>query len=178
MGLKKLPSQFYDAENFYFDVQNRLRDKVKDYTFKFTGHSLGGSLAQLIGAKHGNETVTFNAYGIENIENIDVNFSNNIVNYGNNNDLIYNLGEHVGKTINIATDKKPIINTKYRLKKYHLIEDMGDIQKIPDNENIDNGKNPIQKLTDKIKNGEVFVRSYTKSNGVNVSAHTRSMPAK
>lgn len=55
---------------------------------------------------------------------------------------------------------------------------MGDIQKIPDNENIDNGKNPIQKLADKIKNGEVFVLSYTKSNGVNISAHTRSMPSK
>lgn len=36
----------------------------------------------------------------------------------------------------------------------------------------------MKKLTDKIKNGEVFVRSYTKSNGVNVSAHTRSYPEK
>lgn len=178
MGRKKLPSQFYDAENFYFNVQNSLRDKVKDYTFKFTGHSLGGSLAQLMGAKHGNETVTFNAYGIGNIEKIDVNFSDNITNYGNNHDVIYNLSEHVGKTINILTDTQSLIDTEHPIIKYHYIEDMGDIKKIPDMQNLNELKDLSNNSVDIDRNGEVFVRSYTKSNGVNVSAHTRSYPEK
>ena len=36
-----------------------------NYNIILTGHSLGGALAQMIGAVTGAETVTFNAYGIK-----------------------------------------------------------------------------------------------------------------
>ncbi len=55
---------------------------------------------------------------------------------------------------------------------------MGDIKKIPDMKNLNELKNLSNNSVDIDKNGEVFVRSYTKSNGVNVSARTRSMPSK
>ena len=32
-----------------------------------TGHSLGGSLAQIVGALYDVETVTFNAYGVKDV---------------------------------------------------------------------------------------------------------------
>ena len=57
----------------------------------FTGHSLGGSLAQLMSNKTGHETVTFNAYGVRDIlqGNVRDNLEN-IRNYGNINDTVFN----------------------------------------------------------------------------------------
>ncbi len=87
MAKKKLPNQYADAQKFYEKVK-------KDFTNQeivFTGHSLGGSLAQLMSNKTGHETVTFNAYGVRDIlqGNMRDNLEN-IRNYGNINDTVFN----------------------------------------------------------------------------------------
>ena len=87
MAKKKLPNQYVDAQKFYEKVK-------KDFTNQeivFTGHSLGGSLAQLMSNKTGHETVTFNAYGVRDIlqGNVRDNLEN-IRNYGNINDTVFN----------------------------------------------------------------------------------------
>ena len=59
MGLQLLPRQMKDAEEAYL---NAVRKYGKENVI-LTGHSLGGSEAQILGAKYGVETVTFAAYG-------------------------------------------------------------------------------------------------------------------
>ena len=58
---KKIPPQINEAKNFIKTIQADPKFKNKNITL--TGHSLGGSLAQLIGAMYGYNTVTFNPYG-------------------------------------------------------------------------------------------------------------------
>ena len=87
LAKKKLPNQYADAQKFY----EKVRKDFPDQEIIFTGHSLGGSLAQLMSYKTGHETVTFNAYGVRNIlqgyvrDNLE-----NIRNYGNINDTVFN----------------------------------------------------------------------------------------
>ena len=59
MGLDMLPTQYIYAKEYY----NQISDKYEGAEISNTGHSLGGSLAQLLGAETGIQTETFNAYG-------------------------------------------------------------------------------------------------------------------
>ena len=86
MGLNRLPSQYVDAHNFYLQVKSNFPNKK----IVFTGHSLGGALAQLMGAETGNETVTFNAYGAGDLIQKDNVKGTNIRNYGNIDDTVFN----------------------------------------------------------------------------------------
>lgn len=103
MGTNNLPIQYIDAINYYNEIQKMFpRSKIV-----FTGHSLGGSLAQLMGNLTGNETVTFNAYGVGNLLNGNINYENskNIRNYGNINDFTFcrNIRNQVGETyVNVS----------------------------------------------------------------------------
>lgn len=72
--------QLLDAEIFY----NAVITQYGDSNITITGHSLGGALAQLVGAETGVETVTFNAPGMKN--QISGGSYNNITNYVNLND--------------------------------------------------------------------------------------------
>ena len=89
-----LPAQFADAEKF---VNSVLASHPKaDYTF--TGHSLGGSLAQYMTYKTGHKSTTFNGPGIgslvESVTGEKINYSayeNLSTNYANESDLIGNL---------------------------------------------------------------------------------------
>ena len=89
-----LPAQFADAEKF---VNSVLTSHPKaDYTF--TGHSLGGSLAQYMTYKTGHKSTTFNGPGIgslvESVTGQKINYSayeNLSTNYANESDLIGNL---------------------------------------------------------------------------------------
>ena len=68
MGVGALPAQFASAQLAYDaakDVAAALGVAPSDIVI--TGHSLGGALAQLLGASYGNQTETFNAYGAGNL---------------------------------------------------------------------------------------------------------------
>ena len=94
-----IPSVSYIyAQNFY----TAIKSAFPDCEIEFTGHSLGGAIAQLMGAKYGNKTVTFNAPGMLNLlEQIDCSITstyNNITNYSVLNDYVGNFQAHVGYT--------------------------------------------------------------------------------
>ena len=135
MASGSLPSQFYSAEKFF----NELRDTYGDkYKFVLTGHSLGGSISQALGAVTGLETVTFSAYGIGHIKYDRFKYSKNITNYGSKYDGIFmnNIDNQIGKTLILVEDKN---NKYYATKSYtgiqinpngkymHLLENMEDL---------------------------------------------------
>lgn len=134
----KIPSQYVDAINYYNEIQKMFpRSKIV-----FTGHSLGGSLAQLMGNLTGNETVTFNAYGVGNLLNGNINYENskNIRNYGNINDFTFcrNLRNQVGETyVNVSRhgSDEYITNSSFGeyfggldLVFHHFIGSMGNLE--------------------------------------------------
>ena len=93
---------FHKAENFYNQIIEYYNAIGEDVEIEFTGHSIGGAIAQLMGAKYGNKTVTFNAPGMLNLlEQIDCSTTatyNNITNYSVLNDYVGNFQAHVGYT--------------------------------------------------------------------------------
>ena len=103
MFCKLVPQQYKPAEDYF----NSLKDVDKSRVI-FTGHSLGGSVAQLLGSKYGNETVTFEAYGTADI-NGGGSYTNNIINFGNEYDpvFIWNVENQRGiiKIMDIQADK-------------------------------------------------------------------------
>ena len=134
----KIPSQYVDAINYYNEIQKTFPSSK----IVFTGHSLGGSLAQLMGNLTGNETVTFNAYGVGNLLNGNINYENskNIRNYGNINDLVFmmNFDNQLGHTqvINSSFDDDFYLTKGYNGSYpqgghdlvHHKIEQMGNLE--------------------------------------------------
>ena len=133
MCINSLPAQYFDAQEFYA----KARYSFPNSSIVNTGHSLGGSLAQLIGNVTGDETITFNAYGVGNLISSDnIRKNANIRNYGNKKDPIFrsNLKNQIGEIYIIGSEN----NNKCFLKnkaycenllslKYHKIEDMGNL---------------------------------------------------
>ena len=108
--LKDGANQFQDAFNFYINTVKKVGGASNIGTRSFTGHSLGGGLAQYMAymTNGAYKTMTFDAVGIGQILK-DVNFSsynNNVKNYVNENDFIGNYGDHLGEVIYIEDQAK------------------------------------------------------------------------
>lgn len=102
--LGQVPEQFEDANKFYKIIKRNF----PDHKIIFVGKSLGGSLAELLGAIYGHETYTFASPGMRYaiaqlksdyrkkvIDNSKSNF-NYIKSYYNINDPCGGYGEHIG----------------------------------------------------------------------------------
>ena len=135
MGFNQLPNQYVDAQNFY----EKVRKDFPNQKIIFTGHSLGGSLAQLVSNETGNEAVTFNAYGVGDLVKGHVRENLNIRNYGNVDDTVFNLNlrNQLGKTYIIGYGKNSEYVTKSNKgdyipglhpRKFHKIETMGNLE--------------------------------------------------
>lgn len=121
---KEKPLQFKDAEIMYKNVMQ----KYPKYSITFTGHSLGGSIAQLMGAKYKHQTVTFNAYGIGQLNGLEINSTKNIINYAHRDDGVFNEKRcwHIGKVIyTYAGDNVFLRNNKLG---NHKIENIGNLK--------------------------------------------------
>ena len=109
----KMPNQSDEAYYLY----TIIKAKYPDSRIILGGHSLGGTLAQIVAFRSGAEAVTFNAYAAGKIlENQGIkNYSNcyNIYNYGNPTDPIFThkINKHVGRILltNLTNDNKPEI---------------------------------------------------------------------
>jgi|GEM_PF-6446384 len=138
-----IPKQFYDSLDFlntvkkYID-QNGFKDNYKVY---MTGHSLGGSVVQLLCSFEENSFIngyTYNAYGVKHLlktlenkgVNINQNFSN-INNFSVSADLVSNQNEHIGNIYVVKYNKnfvqtlvaivfelpKVLVDIPYKIKK-------------------------------------------------------------
>lgn len=137
MGTKiLLPVQYKNANEVY----KQIKQMYPNANITLTGHSLGGSLAQLISAENNCPAVTFNAYGTGDILNhTGYNRKNlNIINYGNPNDVIFKLNydKQPGRTFltntNFNKNENLIWEKSNGLKNVnfmnHLIEQMGPLE--------------------------------------------------
>lgn len=129
--LGDLPYQAVDAREYY----NEVKKEFKDYHITFTGHSLAGSLSQIMSYETGEDAVTFNAYGVKHILNTSKT-PPNIINYGNANDPVFiqNIDNQFGKTY-IMNNYPNAEGTVYKEKGFntnvsledHFMENIGDI---------------------------------------------------
>ena len=99
------PNQFRDAYEFVRDSINpnmtdsQLAMYINSNDVSFTGHSLGGGLAQYMTYRTAGEAVTFNAVGIGQALPSGTNLSQyNVVDHVNQNDMIGQYGSQLGRT--------------------------------------------------------------------------------
>ena len=85
MARKNIPEQATDAIKVY----DQVKQDYPNADITVTGHSLGGSLSQIVSSVRGCETVTFNAYGTKDMFKDPASIKeDNIVNYVNEKDYI------------------------------------------------------------------------------------------
>jgi hypothetical protein len=98
----RLPKQFWNAYDLYFQVLDYMKGKGVQVQISFTGHSLGGALAQYMAiAAQGRPAVTFAAPGVldalEALQGIyNPGYSYPVVNHVARGDEFGNYGRHVG----------------------------------------------------------------------------------
>lgn len=93
----KIPTQVNDAMRLYKKIKN---SPFSDCDITFVGHSLGGSISEIMAVKTGCPAVTFNPYGIATIKNVLEDLKNTrIINYGDINDAIFasNIKNNIGE---------------------------------------------------------------------------------
>ena len=109
---KGLPAQFVDAEKFVMSI---LRSNP-DVKCSFTGHSLGGAIAQYMTYRTIYKSVTFNAPGIGEViesatgDKVDYEFYKDIAtNYANESDIVGNYRDYarIGRNILISSSVNP-----------------------------------------------------------------------
>lgn len=97
MSRGRIPAQATEA----LQVYDAIKEKYPNIDITVVGHSLGGSLAQIVSAIRGCVAVTFNAYGTKNMFKSGIKLNEaNITNYVNENDTVAmsNGENHIGQT--------------------------------------------------------------------------------
>jgi hypothetical protein len=98
-------NQFYDAYTFYTETIKKVGGGAHVGTKSFTGHSLGGGLAQYMAYKTGGayKTVTFDAVGIGQVlKNVNPrDYDASVTDYTNEHDIIGMYGVQLGRTVYI-----------------------------------------------------------------------------
>ena len=109
---KEVPAQYKNTENYYKQATTRYKNII------ITGYSLGGTLAQMLGSKYGNETVTFEAFPAGSMATTTN--TGNIINFGNLCDPVFkaDFKNHIGK-VYIMPVKGKSGNIKYHYYKYY-----------------------------------------------------------
>ena len=104
----EIPFQYYDAIKLYRQIKNLF----PDYKIKVTGHSLGGSLAELVASTDKDaQAITFDAFGVKPIIDRDDNSlqdNGNCRNYVTQDSLVSNVTPHVGKTNTVVPKGLPL----------------------------------------------------------------------
>ena len=163
-----IPAQYYHAAIYYKQIKSKYK------TIIFTGYSLGGSIAQMLGNEFGNETITFEAYGTGKM--VSPKHKDKIINFGNIYDAVFmeEPNEHIGEVYLIPV--KPIIKTRSletHLPFKHGKPSQGELCKtylMPNKEYFEQQKNMYKKyLKDGIVNTKKDLSNFKKQ----VTAHVK-----
>ncbi len=126
IGLDNMPEQIEEAYSLYEEAQEFAKENNCTIT-TIIGHSLGGGLAEFVGALSGIKTYTFNGIGVKHLlDNIDrrkydakncskLSTYSNIENYISKIDTVGNLFEHCSKNSFYISRPKEILNNKLEL---------------------------------------------------------------
>ena len=131
MAKSKIPAQTTDAIRIY----DKVKREHPNADIVVTGHSLGGSLAEIVSGIRGSLAVTFNAYGVRDMfRNKNILKEDNVVNYVNEYDIVtmVNGQNHIGGIYSVSN------NTNNPFKN-HEAENMGQLS------------NRVQKTSEEIK---------------------------
>lgn len=122
MAKQYLPQQYEDAKALLREIESN--PDLRNCNITLTGHSLGGSLAQMLGALYGYKTVTFNAYGTKDIlDNYNLKYNDkNIINYSNKQDPI------------------TMSNSKNQIGTVYEMESVDGVKGFPDSHMLENQK--------------------------------------
>ena len=166
MYLHKMPSQAKSANNLY----NYVKKEYPNHNIVLVGHSLGGSLAQIIASIYNLDAITFNAFGIGNIlKDSSKLHVDKIINYCNPDDPITTMKKslHIGKCYFLQTRKD---NNKF----VHFVESMETIDKriMTAPKSVNNWKNNHTKNI--YCTGTYKVNGYIKENGTRVNSYIRT----
>ncbi len=200
MNRGKIPAQATEAIKLY----DQVKQENPNSDITVTGHSLGGSLSQIVSGIRGCAAVTFNAYGVKDMFKDPANIKeDNVVNYVNEWDPIAmsNAENQVGETYAVKGEA---------MRDPHKLETMTDLEsreyRTPENlkerKNIINRiENKVEYTTSKVKEitreilnkrkenestnkgsstcvGSYSVSGYTRSDGTKIGDYTRTCGAK
>ena len=121
MAKSKIPAQATDAIRIY----DKVKREHPNANITVTGHSLGGSLAEIVSGIRGNLAVTFNAYGVGDMfKNKNALKEDNVVNYVNEYDAVsmVNGQNHIGEIFAVSKKTNGFIDN-------HRAENIGDLSK-------------------------------------------------
>ena len=126
----QISAQYIEALLFYHNVKKN--PKYRGMNVTVTGHSLGGSLAQIVSAQNGCPAVTFNAYGTGDVLKKHFNKKNlnnlNIINYANIYDPIFRLNYKAQPGKSYLVPSK-LSTSSGRIKKYHFLSGLDKLSK-------------------------------------------------
>ena len=121
MAKSKIPAQAIDAIRIY----DKVKREHPNSDIVVTGHSLGGSLAEIVSGIRGNLAVTFNACGVGDMfKNKNALKEDNVVNYVNEYDAVsmVNGQNHIGEIFAVSKKTNGFIDN-------HRAENIGDLSK-------------------------------------------------
>lgn len=200
MNRGKIPAQATEAIKLY----DQVKQENPNSDITVTGHSLGGSLSQIVSGIRGCDAVTFNAYGVKNMFKDPANIKeDNVVNYVNEWDPIAmsNAENQVGETYAV---KGEAMRNPHKLETMidHESREYRTLENLKDRKNIINRiENKVEYTTSKVKEitreilnkrkenestnkgsstcvGSYSVSGYTRSDGTKIGDYTRTCGAK
>ena len=194
MPIGKTPPQYYNLRALYNTQIVEMKKKEPYLMIVFIGHSLGGTLSQLMSMTTGDDAVTFAAFGGEgllpdNLQRVD----SNVINYGNEDDLIFasRLDKHIGEVrlVDVNSGSPHKLENWCAIDKYllyikgnnsHITQE--DYLNIKDKRYFFEIIKKYDKSTDNVSDtdkksecpGSYPVSGYVRSDGIKVSCYVRN----
>lgn len=119
MGIAKINNQIPAAEALLREAQAFAADSGGSLTM--TGHSLGGSITQILAGQYQVSGITFNAFGAVGIDDTPSGGEGLVTNYMRATDIVAGLGTHFGDVVKYAApvDMRALVDNWEEIIKFH-----------------------------------------------------------